>query len=145
MLEKYLIVNKKILPKVYEKVIEARDYINDGVAKDISEAVKMVGISRSTYYKYKDYVFAPAKNTIGRKAVIALMLIHKSGVLSEVLNLLSSVKANILTMNQSIPINNKASLNISIDMSNLLISIDDLINDLNQKDGVLSTKLLSIE
>ncbi|QSX06056.1 ACT domain-containing protein [Sedimentibacter sp. zth1] len=145
MLKKYLIVNKEILPDVFDKVIEARNYINDGTVKSVSESVKKVGISRSTYYKYKDYVFSPSENSMGRKAVIALMLTHRSGVLSEVLNLLSTVKANILTMNQNIPINGKASVNISIDMSDILISIDDLISKIEEKDDVNGVKLLSIE
>ena len=67
MLENFLIVNKEILPDYYEKVVEARNMINEGRVKGISEAVKQVGISRSTYYKYKDYIFAPGENTSGRK------------------------------------------------------------------------------
>ena len=98
--KKYLIVSKEILPDYYEKVIEARNLLNDGKVKGISEAVKMVGISRSTYYKYKDYVFAPSDNSMGRKALISMMLDHKKGVLSEVINYLSSVDGNILTINQ---------------------------------------------
>lgn len=145
MYEKYLIVSKDILPDVYEKVIEARNYINDGTVKGVSEAVKKVGISRSTYYKYKDYVFTPSDNSIGRKAVIGLMLRHQKGVLSDVLNLLSSVKVNILTINQSIPINGKASVNISLDISDMKLSIDELINGLKQNNGVQSVKLISIE
>lgn len=144
-LDKYLIVSKEILPEVYDRVIEARNYINDGTAKGISEAVKMVGISRSTYYKYKDFVFSPSDNTSGRKAVIALMLRHKRGVLSEVLNILSSEKANIITMNQNIPINEKASVNISVDVSEMLISVDDLILKLKNNAEIISVKLLSIE
>ncbi len=144
-MDKYLIVSKEILPEVYDRVIEARNYINDGTAKGISEAVKMVGISRSTYYKYKDFVFSPSDNTTGRRAVIALMLRHKRGVLSEVLNILSSEKANIITMNQNIPINEKASVNISVDVSEMLISMDDLILKLKNNIEVISVKLLSIE
>lgn len=144
-LDKYLIVSKEILPEVYDRVIEARNYINDGTAKGISEAVKMVGISRSTYYKYKDFVFSPSDNASGRKAVIALMLRHKRGVLSEVLNILSSEKANIITMNQNIPINEKASVNISVDVSEMLISVDDLILKLKNNAEIISVKLLSIE
>ncbi len=144
-MDKYLIVSKEILPEVFDKVIEVRNYINDGTAKGISEAVKMVGISRSTYYKYKDFVFSPSDNTTGRKAVIALMLRHKRGVLSEVLNILSSEKANIITMNQNIPINEKASVNISIDVSEMLVSVDDLILKLKSNSEVISVKLLSIE
>jgi len=145
MLKKYLIVSKKILPDVYEKVIDARNLINNGNVKGISEAVKKVGISRSTYYKYKDYVFSPSENSIGRKAVITAMLRHEKGVLSNVLNFLSSVNANILTINQSIPINGKASVSVSLDISDISQSIDDIIIDLKKIYGVSTIKLLSIE
>ena len=145
MLDKYLIVSKEILPDVFDKVIEARNYINDGTVKGISEAVKKVGISRSTYYKYKDYVFSPSENSMGRKAVIALMLKHKKGVLSEVINLLTAEKVNIITLNQNIPINGKAAINVSIDVSEMTISIEDLISKLRDNNEVASVKLLSIE
>lgn len=145
MLKKYLIVSKKILPDVYEKVIEARNLINNGNVKGISEAVKKVGISRSTYYKYKDYVFSPAENSIGRKAVVTMMLRHEKGVLSSVLNYLSNVDANILTINQSIPINGKASVSVSLDISDITQSIDDMVIDLKKVKGVSAIKLISIE
>lgn len=145
MLKKYLIVSKKILPDVYEKVIEARNLINNGSVKGISEAVKNVGISRSTYYKYKDYVFSPSENTIGRKAVISLMLRHEKGILSSVLNYMSQVNANILTINQSIPINGRASVNMSLDISDIIEPIDDMILELKKLKGVTSAKLLSVE
>lgn len=145
MLKKYLIVSKKILPDVYDKVIEARNLINNGNVKGISEAVKKVGISRSTYYKYKDYVFSPSENSIGRKAVLSMMLRHEKGVLSNVLNHMSAENANILTINQSIPINGKASVNVSLDISDISKSIDDIIVEMKKIKGVSSVKLLSIE
>lgn len=145
MLKKYLIVSKKILPDVYDKVIEARNLINNGNVKGISEAVKIVGISRSTYYKYKDYVFSPSENSIGRKAVVSMMLRHEKGILSSVLNYMSQENANILTITQSIPINGKASVNLSLDISDISQSIDDVIAELKTLKGVGSVKLLSVE
>ena len=145
MLKKYLIVSKKILPDVYEKVIDARNLINNGNVKGISEAVKKVGISRSTYYKYKDYVFSPSENSIGRKAVLSMMLRHEKGVLSNTLNYMSSENVNILTINQSIPINGKASVNVSLDISDISKSIDDIIAEMKKIKGVITVKLLSIE
>jgi len=145
IMKKYLIVNKKILPQVYEKVIEARNLINSGSVKGISEAVKVVGISRSTYYKYKDYVFSPDENSIGRKAVISMMLKHEKGILSNVLNYLYQENANILTINQSIPINNKASVNVSLDISDLNKSIDEVMADMKKIRGATQIKLLSVE
>ena len=63
--KQYLIVSKEILPDYFDKVIEARNLLNNGKVKGVSEAVKMVGISRSTYYKYKDFVFTPSENSMG--------------------------------------------------------------------------------
>lgn len=145
MLENFLIVNKEILPDYYEKVVEARNMINEGRVKGISEAVKQVGISRSTYYKYKDYIFAPGENTSGRKAVISLMLNHEKGILSEVLNQLSNMNANILTITQSLPINRKASVVLSLDISDIAASIEEIIAALAAIYGVSNAKLVSIE
>ena len=100
MLSKYLLVDKSILPSYYEKVIEAKALLSSGNVKDVSEAVKMVGISRSTYYKYKDYVFPISSDTGTRKAVVSMSLSHKAGLLGEVLGELSTQGANILTINQ---------------------------------------------
>ncbi len=145
MIKKYLIVNKKILPEVYERVIEARNMINEGNAKGISEAVKKVGISRSTYYKYKDYVFSPSENSIGRKAVVALMLKNEKGVLSYVINEISKSNANILTINQNIPISGKASVNLSLDVSDIDLSIEDMLANLKKIPGVSVARLIAIE
>ena len=98
MRSKYLLVDREMLPECYLKVMDAKELILNGKAKDVSEASKMVGIARSTYYKYKDYVFAPNTDTECRKAVISFSLYHKSGLLSEVLNVISTTGANILTI-----------------------------------------------
>ena len=82
MLENYLIIHKSILPEYYSQVLAVRHLIETGKAKDISQAVKDVGISRSTYYKYKDYIFEPSELSGGRKAVLSMMLDHSPGVLS---------------------------------------------------------------
>lgn len=145
MADKYLIVNEKILPSFYEKVIEARNLINSGMVSNVSEAVKQVGISRSTYYKFKDYVFLPTENSVGKKAVIALMLMHRRGVLSEVLNIVNSQRASVLTINQSIPINGQASVMVSLDISDLEGPIDALVEMLQNTRGVSSAKLIAFD
>ena len=143
--KEFLIVSKEILPDYYDKVIEARNLLNEGKVKGVSEAVKMVGISRSTYYKYKDFVFTPSENSMGRKALISVMLAHKKGALSEVLNYISSVNGNILTINQNIPINNVASVIISMDISETTITIEEIIVALKKFDFVTSAKLVAME
>ena len=145
MKEKYLIVNKKILPDYFEKVVEARNLLTEGKVKGISDAAKIVGISRSTYYKYKDYVFLPDKGLNARKAVISLMLHHDKGILSEVLQIMSQGNANILTINQNIPIHDWASVVISFDISDMNISIDELMEKLRICHGVNNPQLLAVE
>lgn len=144
-MKKYYIVDSSILPEVFEKVIQAREMIQSGEVRQISDAVKKVGISRGTYYKYKDFVFKPNQDISSRKAVISLMLHHKKGILSEVLNAISKVDANIITINQNIPIHDIASVVISFDMSEMSIGIDDLMIRLHKMQGVSNLQLVSIE
>ena len=145
MNSKYLLVDKKILPSYYEKVIEARTLLSSGKIKDVSEAARAVGISRSTYYKYKDFIFTTNSATEGRKAVISFTLSHKPGILSEVLGKLSDEGANILTITQNLPINSKAHVVLSLDVSSLKTEIEVLIKEINAIDKVSGTKLVSIE
>ena len=142
---KYLLVDKQILPSYYEKVIEARSLLTSGKCKDVSEATKAVGISRSTYYKYKDYLFTTNTDVDGRKAIISFTLAHKPGVLSEVLRALSEKGANILTITQNLPVNSKAHVVLTLDVSELKEEINPLLKEINSISGVSGTKLIAIE
>lgn len=144
-MNKYYIVDAEILPDVLDKVIEARGMLESGIVHQVSEAVKRVGISRGTYYKYKDYVFPATQGREERKAVISLMLHHKKGILSETLNCLSEVNANILTINQNIPIHDWASVVISFDFSEMQISLDELLKILRTIKGLTNVQLIAVE
>lgn len=141
----YLIVDKKILPEYFDKVIEARAMLSDGRAGDVSEAVKAVGISRSTYYKYKDYIFAPNADTLCRKAIISFSLRHESGLLSKALDMISSVGLNILTISQNLPINGSAHIVFSADISALKIKTDEVLYRLSSIPGASNVRLIAIE
>ena len=89
MLDNYLIIHKSILPEYYEKVLAVRHLLEDGKTREVSQAVKEVGISRSTYYKYKDFILEPSEMDSGRKAVLSMLLTHETGVLSNLLGRIS--------------------------------------------------------
>ena len=144
MFDQYLIIHKSILPDYYEKVLEARHLLEDGKIKDVSQAARQVGISRSTYYKYKDYILEPTDFTGGRKAVLSMMLTHEQGVLSGLLIKISEARANVLTITQSLPIRGKASVTISIDISEMQV-MSDLTDALAQTPGVEQVRLLAVE
>ena len=141
----YLIVHKKILPIYFEKVLEARNLLESGAERDVSAAVRRVGISRSTFYKYKDYIYSPDGGEVGRKAVISMLLSHEIGVLSTALNRLSSIGASVLTITQSLPIRGVASVVITLDVSQMQASIEDALRELGQIAGVESATLVAIE
>ena len=145
MLDNYLIIHKSILPEYYEKVVAARRLLEDGRVREVSQAVKQVGISRSTYYKYKDYILEPTDLSGCRNAVLSLMLAHEPGILSALLKKLSDVGGSILAINQSLPIHGKASVTISLDVSHVQTNITDVVNDIARLTGVEQAKLLAIE
>lgn len=145
MLDDYLIIHKSILPEYYEKVLAARQLIEDGKIKDVSQAVREVGISRSTYYKYKDYILQPTDVSAGRKAVLSMMLTHEQGVLSAVLKKISDARGSVLTITQSLPIRGKASVTISLDISEVKDNFSDMIAEMETTPGVEQLRLLAVD
>ena len=141
----YLIVHKKILPVYYEKVLEARNLLESGAERDVSAAVRAVGISRSTYYKYKDYIYSPDSGEMGRKAVISMLLSHEIGVLSTVLNKLSTMGVSVLTISQNLPIRDLASVLMTLDVSQMEASTEETIRILSAVSGVENVSLVAIE
>ena len=145
MLNNYLIVHKSILPDYYEKVLEARRLMTSGKVKEVSQAVKQVGISRSTYYKYKDFIFEPSDMAGERKAVLSMMLDHTPGVLSALLRRISDAGASVLTITQSLPIHDMASVTLSLDVSAMTLAMSELLEALTTTAGVDNVRLLAVE
>lgn len=144
MKNNYIIVDKSILPDCYEKVIEARTALSEGKYRDVSEAVKAAGISRSTYYKYKDFVFLPDDFSPNRKAVISFSLAHETGKLGEVLRIVASCEASVLTINQNLPINGKAHLVLSLDLTDAKYSAEEITEKISRIKGASGTRLVSV-
>ncbi len=144
MSSEYYIVNSRILPDYFGKVIEARELVRSGKARDVSQAVKMVGISRSTYYKYKDDVFLPSEGDNGKKAVFSMILHHRPGILEKALGILAENGANILTISQNPPIQDRASVVVSLDISELTCEVSTLLEQLSKQPGVENPRLIDI-
>ncbi len=143
--EKFYIVNESVLPTVFYKVIEVKELLNTGKVKDISEGVKKVGISRSTYYKYKDSVFLMAEGVNSKKITIVLLLAHKSGVLSKVLDFIATRQLNILTINQDIPINMTANVTITLDVSKIKGDVKNFLYKISEIEDVIKVRVLTVE
>ncbi len=141
----YLVIDKKVLPEIFEKVIEVKRLLKGGKVKEITEATKTVGISRSVYYKYKDYVFEFSETSQGKKFTFNMIISHKKGILSSILNFLSEKGGNILTINQGIPINNSANLSITMDVSSLGEDIWNILEEISSLEGVQKVEFVAME
>ena len=144
-MSKYYVVSGDILPDVLEQVMQARILLQSVKAKRISEAVKMVGISRGTYYKYKDAVFSFNAEQSNRKAIISMILRNEKGTLSKVLSLVSVKQVNVLAINQTIPINGIANVALTLDISDLEISIQSLVSLIEAMPMVEKADLVAVE
>ena len=144
-MSKYYVVSGDILPDVLEQVMQARILLQSGKAKRISEAVKMVGISRGTYYKYKDAVFSFNAEQSNRKAIISMILRNEKGTLSKVLSLVSVKQVNVLAINQTIPINGIANVALTLDISDLEISIQSFVSLIEAMPMVEKADLVAVE
>lgn len=138
----YLLVDSRVLPSVFEGVILAKELLADGRAQNASQAVKMAGISRSAFYKYKDYVFKYSDN---EQKTLTLMakLSDKAGMLSSLTTVLYEYGANIMTVNQGIPIDGAADVSVTVTTNDLSVTVDEMLTAIKKIDGVISIKSMN--
>ena len=137
--DRYLLINPRVLPPVFENVIRAKELLSLGKATSAAQAAKMAGISRSAFYKYKDFVFkysAGNVSTINLSAVVS----DRGGVFSAINAALYKCGANIITLNQGLPENGTAAAALTVSLSAAEISPEELLERLSRVDGVISIK-----
>jgi len=138
----YLIIHKSILPEFYVLVINARDLIeNEGCS--VSHACQEMGISRSTYYKYKDFIFN-STSEFGRKAIFAFKTYDKKGVLSSILNVVNETECSVIAINQGIPIKDSAYITLTLDLTEFAEPIDEMLVKFKKIKFVKSVNILAI-
>ena len=113
---KYFVVKQRAVPEVLSKVVEAKRLLESERVSTVQEATDRVGISRSSFYKYKDDVFPFHDNAKGKTITFMIQMDDEPGLLSDVLHIVADYQANILTIHQSIPINGIASLTLSVEI-----------------------------
>ena len=135
---RYLLVNPRVLPPVFENVILAKELLASGKASSAAQAAKLAGISRSAFYKYKDFVFkysGAGGNTLSLNALLS----DRAGVFSALTAALYNSGANIVTVTQGLPENGTANVSLTVSIGEN-ISPDELTERLTDIDGVISIK-----
>ena len=142
---KYLIVDKALLPSYCEKVSLAKELLDEGKAADVSEAVRMVGISRSTFYKYRDMVRDISTVSMGRHAIIFMMMKHSVGTLSSVLNIISHYGYSVWTITQNPPVDSKANVVITLELGEDPKKLDQMLREITDSPGLSRVQLLGMD
>ena len=140
--DEFFLVRSKVLPEVLKKTVKVKEILKHGDSDTINEAVDKVGMSRSAYYKYKDHIFPFYKAGSEKILTISLVLEHRAGVLSEVLNRLANARGNVLTINQGIPLQGIANASITFETFQMINGIDKLLEELRQIKGVQKVEVL---
>ena len=141
----YYIIKKKAVPEVLLKVVEAKRLLDTEKVLTVQDAVEEVGLSRSSFYKYKDDIMPFHDDTQGRTITLTFQMDDIPGLLSDVLKLIAEYKANILTIHQSIPIGGIASLSISVQVLKDTGDVSEMIESMENKSGVHHVKILAKE
>ena len=137
----FIIVESKVMPDIFIKTLEAKRLMETGKCRTVQEAAQEAGISRSAFYKYKDSVFALSEHARGSNLTLAMNLEDTPGLLSSVLNVLARGGVNILTINQTIPINHIA--NVTVTLETRSSDISDIMGKLQEMSGITALKVLA--
>ena len=141
--KKYYLVSAEALPEVFIKVAEAKRMLQVGEADTVGEAARLVGISRSAFYKYKDAVQPFQNMRAGHIITFYALLKDIPGVLSNYLSIFAGSGANILIINQTIPTNGCAGVTISAETSEMVDGLEELMSRAAAAQGVLKFEILA--
>lgn len=139
---RYFVVRDKAIPDVLLKVVQAKKILNENKSMTVSDAVKRIGISRSSFYKYQNYIFPFNDTAIGRTMTLSIEMIDTPGVLSDILQVVASYNANILTIHQSIPINGVASTSLSVELFSEAPSASAMVEEMERIEGVQDVSIV---
>lgn len=141
----FFVLKEKAVPEVLLKVVEAKRLLDSGKLTSVQDATEAVGISRSSFYKYKDDIFPYHENAKGKTVTMVIQLDDEPGILSLVLKTIADFHANVLTIHQSIPVNGIASLSLSIDVFPATGDVEVMKNSIESVQGIHYAKILARE
>ena len=141
--QRYFLVREDVLTEAMQKTLEAKELLQSGEVASIWDAVKKVDLSRSAFYKYRDAVFPFHSIVRERILTVFLQLEDRKGTLATLLHTVAETQCNVLTIHQSIPIQGRANVTLSLDVTGMNVQLDDLLQQLKRLDFVESAEVIS--
>lgn len=140
--DKFYLVQEDILPEAIKKTIKVKEILELGEAKTINEAVERMDLSRSAYYKYKDYVFPFYEIAQGKIVSITVSMSNDPGMLSSILRAIAESNGSILTINQDIPLQGIANVTIAFETKDLSTTLEECLDNIRSIRGILKVEIL---
>ncbi len=140
---KYYIVEASALPEVFIKVVEAKRLLSTGKAATVNDATQMTGISRSAFYKYRDAIMPFQDMRSSRMITFQILLHDEPGSLNKLLTILADHRANIMTINSTVPSNGSGAVTIAAETANLEVPLEELLEEFRQVPGVIKADILA--
>ena len=141
--QRYYLVREDVLTDAMQKTLEAKHLLSSGTVSSIWDAVKQVDLSRSAFYKYRDAVFPFHSIVQERILTVFLQLQDRKGTLAKLLETVTNTHCNILTIHQTFPIQGRANVTLSLDVTSMSCELDDLLHQLKRLDFVESAEVIS--
>jgi chorismate mutase len=142
MANDYIVIHKKVLPDYFEKVLDIKELINQGV--NVSDACKEIGLARSTFYKYKDFVTSPEKS-VEKKLLLSLKLVDEPGSLLEVLKEIYAKNLNIASINLEPSIHKISLASMMLLTNEANFNFNPLVTNVNSLKGVIEATIVVSE
>jgi chorismate mutase len=139
----FYLVREDVLTESMLKMLEAKRLLASGEETTIQDATKRVGLSRSAFYKYRDTVYPFESIARERILTIFIQLEDRKGSLATLLQIVSESKCNVLTIHQTIPVQARANITLSLDVTEMLIKMEEFLQRLKAPDFVDSVVLIS--
>lgn len=139
---KYFLVCEDILPEALRKTIQVKEYLKQHDDNRINQAVKQFDLSRSAFYRYKDFIFPFFEATQNKILSFSVSVVHRKGMLAEILSVITKYQGNILALNQGVPVQGIANITMSVDTKSLGGLLENFVNDMKALDGVKHIEFL---
>lgn len=141
----YYVVRDKALPEVLQKVVEAKRLLEADKSMTVQEATERVNLSRSSFYKYKEDITPFSDNTKGKTVTLVMQINDEPGILSDLLHVVATYRANILTIHQTIPLNGIATVTLSVEVLSETGNTAGMVAEIENLPGVQGVKILGVE
>ena len=142
---KFYLIREDVLPESVIKTLKVKDALKNNSNLSIYDAVKQFNLSRSAFYKYRETIFPVDEKILDQREFTLILYVNDIvGMLAQVLNAISQLQLSVLTIHQSVPIEDKATITLSLNARNSNLFIDEVIESLREINHVTKVDLISM-